>query len=47
MKVDVYNLLPDNVKEYIADEICEALAKNKHDISIVSWDILCELPEDI
>jgi len=47
MKIDVYNLLPDNVKEYIADEISEALAKNGHDNSIVSWDILCELPEEI
>jgi len=44
MKIDVYNLLPDNVKEYIADEISEALAANGYDNSIVLWGISCELP---
>ena len=27
-KIDVYALLPDHVKDYIAEEISEALAKN-------------------
>ena len=47
MKIDVYNLLPNTVKEYIADEISEALAANGYDNSIVLWDISCELPEEI
>ena len=47
MKIDIYSLLPDNVKDFIADEISEALAKNGHDNSIVLWDISCELPEEI
>ena len=41
MKIDVYTLLPDRVKEYIAEEISEALAKNNIDNSAVSWDIDC------
>ena len=50
MKVDVYSLLPDHVKDYIAEEISEALAKNNIDNSAVSWDIDCnvlELQEDL
>ena len=47
MKIDIYSLLPDNVKDFIADEISEALAKNGHDNSIVLWDISCELPEEV
>ena len=31
MKIDVYTLLPDKVKDYIAEEISEALAKNNED----------------
>ena len=47
MKIDVYSLLPDSVKDYIAEEISEALAKNGHDNYIVTWDISCELPEEV
>tara|TARA_R100001440_G_scaffold248_1_gene750 strand:- start:448 stop:591 length:144 start_codon:yes stop_codon:yes gene_type:complete len=47
MKIDIYSLLPDNVKDFIADEISEALVKNGHDNSIVLWDISCELPEEV
>ena len=43
MKIDVYTLLPDRVKEYIAEEISEALAKNNIDNSAVSWDIDCNI----
>jgi len=50
MKIDVYTLLPDKVKEYIAEEISEALAKNNIDNSAVSWDIDCnvlDIDEDL
>jgi len=47
MKIDVYSLLPDSVKDYIAEEISEALVKNGHDNSIVLWDISCELPNEV
>ena len=47
MKIDVYTLLPDKVKDYIAEEISEALAKNGHDNSIVTWDISCEQPKEV
>ena len=47
MKVDVYSLLPDSVKETIGNEISEALSKNNYDVSLVTWDILCELPDEI
>ena len=47
MKIDVFSLLPDEVADYIADEISEALAKNGYDNSIVLWDISCELPEEV
>jgi len=50
MKIDVYKLLPDKVKDYIAEEISEALSKNNIDNSAVSWDIDCnilELEEDL
>ena len=43
MKIDVYTLLPDRVKEYIAEEISEALAKNNIDNSAISWDIDCNV----
>jgi len=43
MKIDVYKLLPDKVKDYIAEEISEALAKNNIDNSAVSWDINCDV----
>ena len=43
MKIDVYTLLPDKVKDYIAEEISEALAKNNIDNSAVSWDIDCNI----
>ena len=43
MKIDVYTLLPDRVKEYIAEEISEALAKNNIDNSAISWDIDCDV----
>ena len=49
-KIDVYALLPDHVKDYIAEEISEALAKNNIDNSAVCWDIECnvlELNEDL
>ena len=45
MKIDVYSLLPDHVKDYIAEEISEALAKNNIDNSAVSWDIECNVLE--
>ena len=47
MKIDIYSLLPDSVKDYIAEEISEALAKNGHDNSIVTCDISCELPNEV
>jgi len=47
MKVDVYSLLPDSVKESLGNEISEALSKNNYDVSLVTWDILCELPDEI
>ena len=50
MKIDVYTLLPDRVKDYIAEEISEALAKNNIDNSAVSWDIDCnvlDIEEDL
>ena len=50
MKIDVYTLLPDKVKDYIAEEISEALAKNNIDNSAVSWDIDCnvlDIKEDL
>jgi|TARA_Y100000114_G_scaffold131199_1_gene129262 hypothetical protein len=47
MKIDIYSLLPDSVKDYIAEEITEALAEHGYDYSIVVWDILCELPEEV
>ena len=47
MKIDVFSLLSDKVADYIADEICEALAKNGYDTSIVLWDISCELPDEV
>ena len=43
MKIDVYSLLPDHVKDYIAEEISEALAKNNIDNSSISWDIDCDV----
>jgi len=43
MKIDVYTLLPDRVKDYIAEEISEALAKNNIDNSAISWDIDCNV----
>ena len=36
-----------SVKDYIAEEISEALVKNGHDNSIVLWDISCELPDEV
>ena len=47
MKIDVYTLLPDRVKEYIAEEISEALEENGYDNSIVLWDISCDLPDEV
>ena len=50
MKIDVYTLLPDKVKDYIAEEISEALAKNNIDNSAVTWDIDCnvlDIEEDL
>ena len=47
MKIDIYSLLPDSVKDYITEEISEALEKNGHDNSIVLWDISCELPNEV
>ena len=50
MKIDVYTLLPDKVKDYITEEISEALVKNNIDNSAVSWDIDCNvlgLQEDL
>ncbi len=50
MKIDVYTLLPDKVKEYIAEEISEALVKNNIDNSAVRWDIDCnvlDIEEDL
>ena len=50
MKIDVYTLLPDKVKDYIAEEISEALAKNNIDNSAISWDIDCnvlDIEEDL
>ena len=47
MKIYVYTLLPDKVKDYIAEEISEALAKNGHDNSVVLWDISCDLPDEV
>ena len=50
MKIDVYTLLPDRVKDYIAEEISEALAKNNIDNSAVTWDIDCnvlDIEEDL
>ena len=47
MKIDVYDLLPDSVKDYIAEEISEALAKNGYDNSIILWGISCELPKKV
>ena len=47
MKIDIYSLLPDNVKDFIADEISEALEENGYDNSIVLWDISCELPDEV
>ena len=47
MKIDVYSLLPDSVKDYIAEEISEALEENGYDNSIVLWDISCELPNEV
>ena len=44
-KIDVYKLLPDKVKDYIAEEISEALSKNNIDNSAVSWDISCDVLE--
>ena len=46
MKIDVYTLLPDRVKDYIAEEISEALAKNNIDNSSISWDIDCDVLND-
>ena len=46
-KIDVYSLLSDNVKDYIAEEISEALSKNGYDTSIILWDISCELPKEV
>ena len=43
MKIDVYTLLPDKVKDYIAEEISEALAKHNIDNSAISWDIDCNV----
>jgi len=43
MKIDVYTLLPDRVKDYIAEEISEALTKNNIDNSAISWDIDCHV----
>ena len=50
MKIDVYKLLPDKVKDYIAEEISEALAKNNIDNSAIIWDIDCnvlDIDEDL
>lgn len=50
MKIDIYSLLPDNVKDFIAEEISEALAKNNIDNSAISWDIDCnvlDIEEDL
>jgi len=43
MKINVYTLLPDRVKDYIAEEISKALAKNNIDNSAISWDIYCNV----
>ena len=50
MKIDVYTLLPDKVKDYIAEEISKTLAKNNIDNSAFCWDIDCnvlEIEEDL
>lgn len=50
MKIDVFILLPDRVKDYIAEEISEALARNNIDNSAVCWDIDCnvlDIKEDL
>ena len=47
MKIDIYSLLPDSVKDYIAEEISEALEENGYDNSIVLWDISCELADEV
>ena len=47
MKIDVYSLLPDSVKDYIAEQISETLSENGYDNSIVLWDISCDLPDEV
>ena len=43
MKINVYTLLPDKVKDYIAEEISEVLTKNNIDNSAFCWDIDCNV----
>ena len=43
MKINVYTLLPNKVKDYIAEEISKTLAKNNIDNSAFCWDIDCNI----
>jgi len=50
MKINVYTLLPDKVKDYIAEEISKTLIKNNIDNSAFCWDIDCnvlDIEEDL
>ncbi len=47
MKIDIYSLLPDTAKDYIAEQISDTLSENGYDNSIVLWDTSCDLPDEV
>tara|TARA_Y100001963_G_C6500660_1_gene317705 strand:- start:283 stop:429 length:147 start_codon:yes stop_codon:yes gene_type:complete len=41
-KIDLYNLLSENERDYLGQVICERLSENGLDPNNINWDLIAE-----